>query len=79
MAQALIAAHGAPLLVSSVVLPEESPDSHDPEAVADRQLHGVDLMLDADICPMGPTTVVDFCGETPEVVREGAQAMDLPF
>lgn len=79
VAQALIAAHGAPLLISSVVLPEESPDSHDPDAVADRLLHGVDLMLDADICPMGPTTVIDFCGETPQVVRHGAQTLALPF
>ncbi|MEZ5465060.1 MAG: L-threonylcarbamoyladenylate synthase [Lysobacteraceae bacterium] len=77
VAQALIAAHGAPLLVSSVVLPEESPDSHDPEAVAERLLHGVDLMLDADICPMGPTTVIDMSGETPQLIREGAQALDL--
>lgn len=73
VARALLEAHGSPLLVSSVVLPEDSPDNHDPDAVAERLLRHVDLMLDAGPCPQGPTTIIDLCGDVPELVRTGAQ------
>src|SRR5690606_40847727 len=57
--QALLEAHGEPFLVSSVVLPEDSPEGHDAEAVAERLKSHVDVMLDAGDCPQGPSSVID--------------------
>lgn len=73
VARALLAAHGAPLLVSSVELPDMELENHDPDDVAGVLIRHVDLMIDAGPCPMGPTTIVDLCGDAPEVVREGAR------
>lgn len=76
VAQALLATHGEPLVASSAVLPgaddaDATPERHEADAVADRLLRHVDLMLDAGDCPAGPTSVIDLEGGTPRLVREG--------
>ena len=71
VARALLEAHGEPLLVSSVVLPEALPDTHDPEAVAQRLRAHVDVMLDAGETPPGPSSVIDLTGDAPRLLREG--------
>lgn len=72
VARLLLEAMGEPLLSTSLVLPdEEHPNSHEAEAVADRWLRWVDVMLDAEDCEPGPTSIVDCTGDEPEVVRQG--------
>ncbi len=75
--RALLETLGAPLLSTSLLLPDEPFDNHDAEAVAERMLQRVDLMLDAEDCPPGPTTVVDLTGDEPQVIRPGWQELEL--
>ncbi len=73
----VLEALGAPLLSTSLVLPEEPFDNHDAEAVAEHALRHVGFMLDAEDCTPGPTTVIDLTGDAPEIVRQGWQALQL--
>ncbi len=75
--RALLGVIGAPLLSTSLVLPDEDLESHDSEAVAERMLRHVDLMLDAEDCPPGPTSVVDLSGDAPQVTRQGFRPLAL--
>ncbi len=75
--RALLDTLGAPLLSTSLTLPGDAFDNHDAEAVAERVLRDVGLMLDAEDCPRGPTTIVDLTGDTPLIVRQGWQTLDL--
>ena len=68
---------GSPLLSTSLVLPDEELDSHDSEAVAERMQRHVDLMLDAEDCPPGPTSVVDLSADTPNVTRQGFRPLTI--
>jgi tRNA threonylcarbamoyl adenosine modification protein (Sua5/YciO/YrdC/YwlC family) len=67
----------APLLSTSLLLPDEELDSHDADAVAEHMLRHVDLMLDAEECPPGPTNVVDLTGDEPKVTRPGWRELSL--
>ena len=75
--RAVLAAVGSPLLSTSLVLPDEELDSHDVEAVAETALRHVDLMLDAEDCRPGPTSVVDLSGDEPQVTRQGFYPVTL--
>ncbi|MBB5208340.1 L-threonylcarbamoyladenylate synthase [Chiayiivirga flava] len=75
--RALLELVGAPLLSTSLALPDEELDSHDADAVAERMLRHVDVMLDAGDCPPGPTSVIDLTGDTPQVTRQGFHPLDL--
>ncbi|HLS84160.1 MAG TPA: L-threonylcarbamoyladenylate synthase [Arenimonas sp.] len=76
--QALLEAVGEPLLSTSLVLPgDEVPASHEAEDVAERWLRWADLMLDAEDCEPGPTSVVDCTGEEPTIVRQGFHPVAL--
>lgn len=68
---------GAPLLSTSLVLPGEDFENHDAEAVAESALRHVDLMLDAEDAPPGPTSVVDLSGDEPAVTRQGFTPLAL--
>ncbi len=72
VARALLEAMGEPLLSTSLVLPDEDElVSHEAESVAERCLRWVDVMLDAEDCEPGPTSVVDCTGDQPVVLRQG--------
>lgn len=75
--RALLEANGAPLLSTSLNLPDEDLDSSEADAVAERVLRHVDLMLDADDCPPGPTNVIDLTGDAPQITRPGWRALQL--
>jgi tRNA threonylcarbamoyl adenosine modification protein (Sua5/YciO/YrdC/YwlC family) len=78
--KALLEAMGEPLLSTSLVLPGEegdSPASHDAGLVLEHWLRWADAMLDAGDCPPGPTSVIDCCGDTPVVVRQGFQPVSF--
>jgi tRNA threonylcarbamoyl adenosine modification protein (Sua5/YciO/YrdC/YwlC family) len=72
VARALLEAMGEPLLSTSLVFPDEDDlVSHEAESVAERCLRWVDVMLDAEDCEPGPTSIVDCTGDVPVVLRQG--------
>jgi tRNA threonylcarbamoyl adenosine modification protein (Sua5/YciO/YrdC/YwlC family) len=70
--QALLAELGEPLLSSTLLLP----DQEEPMTIGwdiKERLDGVlDAVIDSGDCGTEPTTVIDFSGDEPEVVRRGA-------
>ncbi|AXE25046.1 threonylcarbamoyl-AMP synthase [Streptomyces globosus] len=70
--QALLAELGEPLLSSTLLLPDESEPLTIGWEIKERLEHSVDIVVDSGDCGTEPTTVVDFSGGAPEVVRRGA-------
>ncbi|MDT0444196.1 L-threonylcarbamoyladenylate synthase [Streptomyces johnsoniae] len=70
--RALLAELGEPLMSSTLLLPGEEDALTQGWEIKERLDHVVDAVLDAGDCGVVPTTVVDFSGDEPEVVREGA-------
>jgi len=69
--QELLALHGAPLLATTLIPPEESDPINDPEEIRDRYEKLIAGIIDAGACSLEPTTVVDCTGDHIEVVRQG--------
>jgi tRNA threonylcarbamoyl adenosine modification protein (Sua5/YciO/YrdC/YwlC family) len=67
----LLALHGAPLLATTLIAPGEDLPMNDPGEIRERFEHQVAGVIDAGACPLEPTTVVDICGEEPELIRAG--------
>jgi len=59
--QDLLAAHGAPLLATTLIDPHdgESEPLNDPHEIRDRFQHQLDAVIGAGPCPDQPTTVID--------------------
>jgi tRNA threonylcarbamoyl adenosine modification protein (Sua5/YciO/YrdC/YwlC family) len=75
---ALLKMMGEPLLSTSLLLPDEDDfASHEIDAVLERCMKWVDVLLDAGDCDPGPTTVVDCTGNAPELVRQGFRELSL--
>jgi tRNA threonylcarbamoyl adenosine modification protein (Sua5/YciO/YrdC/YwlC family) len=72
VAQALLAELGEPLLSSTLLLPEEDEPLTQGWEIKERLDHAVDAVVDSEDCGTEPTTVVDFSGDEPEIVRRGA-------
>ncbi|MCZ0208461.1 L-threonylcarbamoyladenylate synthase [Streptomyces achromogenes] len=70
--QALLAELGEPLLSSTLLLPDEEEPLTQGWEIKDRLDHVVDAVVDSGECGTVPTTVVDFSGGEPEIVRRGA-------
>lgn len=70
--QAILAELGEPLLSTTLLLPEDEEPLGVGWDVKERLDHQVDLVVDGDVTGSEPTTVIDFSGGTPEVVRVGA-------
>lgn len=71
IAQALLEAHGAPILTTTLILPGESEPMTDPEEMRARLEHDVDLVIDGGHGETAVTTVVDLCEVEPVVLRAG--------
>ena len=69
--QELLTLHGAPLLATSLIPPDESDPLNDPEEIRDRYEKIIAGVIDAGACNREPTTVVDCSGDGIEVVRQG--------
>lgn len=73
--QELLALHGAPLLATTLIAPDETEPMNDAQDIRDRFEHDLAAVIDAGACPLEPTTVVDLTpmgtGGEPEVLREG--------
>jgi tRNA threonylcarbamoyl adenosine modification protein (Sua5/YciO/YrdC/YwlC family) len=76
LVQALLAEHGEPLLTSTLILPgEEEPRTLGWE-IKEELDHVVDVVIDSGETIPEPTTVVDWSGDEPEVLRHGAGPTD---
>jgi tRNA threonylcarbamoyl adenosine modification protein (Sua5/YciO/YrdC/YwlC family) len=69
--QALLDMHGAPLLAATLILPLEQTPLNDPEEIRERLEHEVGAVIDAGACSLEPTTIIDLCGDAPQVIRYG--------
>ncbi len=78
VAQRLAKELGRPLLSTSV--PEGGDEFFtDPQEIAEKFEHDIDLILDAGVMPNVPSTIVDFTVDPPVIVREGAGDISLLF
>lgn len=62
---------GAPLLATSMQFPEEDDAATDPDLIHDRVKHLNCVLMDAGWLGMTPTTIVDLCDDTAQVLRQG--------
>jgi len=69
--QALLEAHGEPLLATTLIAPGETEPMNDPLEIRERWEKQVQAIVDAGACPMQPTTVIDLTGGAPALVRQG--------
>jgi len=78
VAQRLVDELGRPLLSTSV--PESGDEFFtNPQEIAERFEHEIDLILDAGVMPNQPSTIIDFTISPPEIIREGAGDIDALF
>lgn len=69
--QTLLDSLSAPLLTTSLILPDEEWPLGDPDEIVLRTAKLVDAVILAGWGGTIPTTVLDLCGNRPEVVRQG--------
>lgn len=73
--QALIAEHGAPLLATTLILPNETEPMQDPWTIRETLEHDLGAVIASEGCPTEPTTIIDLTpmdtGNDPEVIRLG--------
>ncbi|RMH63727.1 MAG: threonylcarbamoyl-AMP synthase [Calditrichaeota bacterium] len=75
LALAIVQELGHPILSSSV--PGSDVEYHsDPDAISAEYGHMVDLILDGGMTYNNPSTIVDFTGDYPEIIREGAGSIE---
>jgi tRNA threonylcarbamoyl adenosine modification protein (Sua5/YciO/YrdC/YwlC family) len=72
VAQALLAELGEPLVSSTLLLPGHDEPMTQGWEIAEELEHAVDAVLDSGDCGTEPTTVIDFSGDEPEIIRYGA-------
>lgn len=64
-------------LVTSSVPIQRIEALYDPAEIEQRYGKEVDVIVDGGICPVNPSTVIDFTGRDVEVIREGAGSLDI--
>jgi tRNA threonylcarbamoyl adenosine modification protein (Sua5/YciO/YrdC/YwlC family) len=72
VAQALLAELGEPMLSSTLLLPDQEEPMTQGWDIKERLDFVVDAVIDSGDCGTEPTTVIDFSGSEPEIVRYGA-------
>jgi tRNA threonylcarbamoyl adenosine modification protein (Sua5/YciO/YrdC/YwlC family) len=72
VAQALLAELGEPLLSSTLLLPDQQEPMTVGWEIKELLDAAVDAVIDSGDCGTEPTTVIDFSGDEPEIVRRGA-------
>jgi len=70
--QALLAGLGEPLVSSTLLLPGQDEPMIQGWEINEELGDAVDAVLDSGDCGTEPTTVIDFSGAEPEIVRRGA-------
>ncbi len=69
--QELLALFGEPLLATTLIAPGDTLPLNDAGEIRDRFEKLLQAVVDAGACPMEPTTVIDFSGDEPVLVRQG--------
>ena len=69
--QALVKELGEPLFSSTLIMPGDDEAMSDPYEIRERLEKQVDLIIDADVVPYEPTTIIGFTEDTPEIIRQG--------
>jgi tRNA threonylcarbamoyl adenosine modification protein (Sua5/YciO/YrdC/YwlC family) len=69
--QALLEVFGQPLLGTTLIAPGESDPMNDPREIRERLQRQIQAVIDAGACPAQATTVIDFSGDEPVLVRMG--------
>jgi tRNA threonylcarbamoyl adenosine modification protein (Sua5/YciO/YrdC/YwlC family) len=70
--QALLAELGEPLVSSTLLLPGQDDPMTQGWEINEELGHSLDAVIDSGDCGTEPTTVIDFSGDEPEIVRRGA-------
>lgn len=70
--QAILQAHGAPLLSSTLIPPGEDEPMSEGWEVQDRYGHLLDVVVEGPVTLPEPTTVVDLTSGEAEILRQGA-------
>jgi tRNA threonylcarbamoyl adenosine modification protein (Sua5/YciO/YrdC/YwlC family) len=70
--RALLAELGEPLVSSTLLLPGQDEPMTQGWQINDQLGHAVDAVIDSGDCDTEPTTVIDFSGDEPEILRRGA-------
>ena len=70
--RALLAELGEPLVSSTLLLPGQDEPMTEGWQINDQLGHVLDAVIDSGDCSTEPTTVIDFSGEEPEILRRGA-------
>jgi tRNA threonylcarbamoyl adenosine modification protein (Sua5/YciO/YrdC/YwlC family) len=77
----LLELHGAPLLATTLIAPDETEPMNDAEEIRDRFEHELAAVIDAGACSLEPTTVVDLTpmesGGDPDLIRAGRGPLDV--
>lgn len=71
LATALLEELGEPLLISTLLLPEEDLPLSDAEDIRERLERQLDLVIECGVCGAEMTTVVNLVDNAPELVRAG--------
>jgi tRNA threonylcarbamoyl adenosine modification protein (Sua5/YciO/YrdC/YwlC family) len=70
--QALLSELGEPLVSSTLLLPGQDDPMTQGWEINEELGHSLDAVIDSGDCGTEPTTVIDFSGDEPEIVRRGA-------
>jgi tRNA threonylcarbamoyl adenosine modification protein (Sua5/YciO/YrdC/YwlC family) len=70
--QALLAELGEPLVSATLLLPGQDEPMTQGWEINEELGQSLDAVLDSGDCGTEPTTVIDFSGDEPEIVRRGA-------
>ena len=77
----LLEHHGAPLLATTLIPPDQSEPMNDAQAIRESFEHDLAAVIDAGACALEPTTVVDLTpmdgGGDPELIRAGRGPLDV--
>lgn len=67
----LLQALGEPIMSSTLIMPGDSMPLSDPDQIRQQLEHQVDLIIDGGACGIEPTTVIEWMGDQPKIIRVG--------
>ncbi len=71
VAQSLLQELGAPLLTSTLILPDQKDPLDDPYDIENQLGKRIDVFIDSGFGTLSTTSIVDLSGENPVIVRRG--------
>lgn len=79
VAQDIVATLGAPLVSTTLILPGEETPLSEGWVVDEKLGKHIDLIVDAPVTSIEPTTVIDLSGEVEDLVRRAGAGDTTPF